>query len=57
MVVENRGIYKEDGEIIEYCVVNSDGITASVFENMVNRLLFSNNRLTRWLWLFKKCVT
>ena len=38
-------------------IFTSDGITASVFENMVNRLLFSNNRLTKWLWLFKKCVT
>ena len=32
----------------------SDGITASVFENMVNRLLFSNNRLTRSVMVIQK---
>ena len=35
-------------------LLNSDGITASVFENMVNRLLFSNNRLTRSVMVIQK---
>ena len=33
---------------------NSDGITRLVIEKMVKRFLFSNNKLTFWLWLFEK---